>query len=90
MKRVPRNGAIGWAALAAGVLAWDLMAEETLTGAFRRARQHPAGLAAVAVTWGILTAHLFGALPRRMDPFVVIAIRKRVTLLEEDSAVLAG
>ena len=66
-RRVPdpltsRAGTWGWVALAAGVLAWDLLAHETLTAAFRRAHGHPASLVAVGVAWGLLTGHLFGVL----------------------------
>ncbi len=73
-----RKGGTGWLVIAAGVVAWDLTSEETLTGAFRRARQHPAGFAALTVGWAVITCHLFGVLPDRADPIHCVA--KRVTV----------
>jgi hypothetical protein len=66
-----RSARAGWAFLALGVLAWDLAArdDEMLTEGFRRARQHPASLAAVTVAWVLVTAHLYGLLPDWADPF---------------------
>ena len=63
------SGTTGWAALAVGVVAWDLLADETLTGAFRRAHDSPVSRVIVMAAWGILTGHLFSVLPVRVDPF---------------------
>jgi hypothetical protein len=63
-----KSGHAGWVIIAVGVLAWDFLAPETLTDAFRQARKHPVGAAAVAVTWGVLTAHLFELIPSKVDP----------------------
>ena len=62
------SGTTGWIALAAGVIVWDLLAEETLTGAFRRGNLSPVGRVVVMAGWGILTGHLFSVIPPRIDP----------------------
>ena len=62
----------GWAALAIGVAAWDLLAPETLSAGFRKAHEHPASAVAVAGVWALLTAHLWNVLPQRVDPLYVI------------------
>jgi hypothetical protein len=62
----------GWIALAALVLAADATGNETMSDAFKIAsRQRVAG-PAVVLTWATLTAHLFGLLPLRYDPFHMI------------------
>lgn len=63
-----KSGALGWTILAGGVLAWDVTAPETLSAAFRRSRKHPVGKIAVNLSWMLLTAHLIGAIPERIDP----------------------
>lgn len=66
------RGAAGWAVLAAGIVAWDLLAPETLSASFRKAHDHPASAAAVTVAWALLTAHLWNVLPQAADPLHVI------------------
>jgi len=61
-------GTIGWAALAAAVLAWDLLAPETLSDAFGRGCASQPRRAITIGAWVILTAHLFDVLPERADP----------------------
>jgi hypothetical protein len=63
------TGATGWAVIVVFVAAWDYTAPETLSAAFARA--HPAKV----VVWGILTAHLFKAVPRKYDPFYLLVRR---------------
>lgn len=72
-----RSGNLGWVMIAAGVAAWDFLAEETLSDAFRRARSHPASAVAVGACWGILTAHLFGLIPPQADPIHVGTVKLR-------------
>jgi len=61
------TGRRGWALIAVFVILWDALAPETLSEAFARCEHsHPALLSAL---WGILTAHLMGWLPVRLDPF---------------------
>jgi hypothetical protein len=74
-----RKGEAAWATLAVVIVAWDLAAadEQTLSEAFRRCKASPASAAAVAASWAVLTAHLFGVLPRQADPLhAVHVIRK--------------
>jgi hypothetical protein len=65
------RGHHGWVALAAFVAAWDLTQEETLSAAFRRT---PTPIKTLA--WGVTTAHLFGVLPRQIDPFYLLVDRR--------------
>lgn len=67
MKRLG-NGRNGWVMLVAGVAAWDLLFDDTLSEAFGRAAHGKGGPAVVAV-WAILTAHLFDVIPSGLDPF---------------------
>lgn len=69
MRRVWRSGTTGWIALAAGVFAWNAshardgqMLSEAFAHGVERHRT------AVIATWAILTLHLFGKLPSRLDP----------------------
>jgi hypothetical protein len=86
------SGTTGWIALAVGVVVWDLCAEETLTGAFRRSHDSPVARVIVMTAWGLLTAHLFSAISPRIDVldsshYSVITRRtpkgKRLLLIEE-------
>lgn len=75
-----RRGSFAWLLLAAVILAWDLAARdgETLSECFRRACTCPRGKVAVRSGWLLLTAHLFGVLPRSVDPLhAVHAARSR-------------
>lgn len=60
------SGRYGWYLLALFVLLWDICAPETLSAAFLRRRAHPA----VIIGWAALTAHLYGFLPRKVDPII--------------------
>jgi hypothetical protein len=73
------NGATGWAITAGVITAWDILAEETMSSAFTRSVKHPRTRPAVVASWAILTAHLFGALPERYDPFKIFIKRVKVT-----------
>jgi hypothetical protein len=71
-----RSGTLGWALVAAGVLAWDLAAPETLSEAFHRVNSRPAGRVMVAGVWVVLTLHLFGKLPKPVDPLHAVAMAR--------------
>lgn len=73
-----RHGLTGWGLLALGVLAWDLAAadEQMLSQTFRRCKTSPAQTAAVAATWALVTAHLWGVLPKRADPLHMIHVAR--------------
>ena len=60
-------GNLGWACLAAGVVAWDIFAKETLSEAVDRSLLHnrAATLGAIAIT----SAHLANLIPEKIDPF---------------------
>ena len=74
----PRSGTTGWVALAGLVVSYDLWAmltdRETMTSAFGRALKHPFARWPVLVAWGVTTLHLLGRMPRRYDPFHVLAL----------------
>lgn len=72
-----KGGGAGWLAIGALVITWDLVAPETLSAAFHRARSDPIGSAVVAVVWAGLTGHLFHVIPDRADPFVALFISGR-------------
>lgn len=63
-----RAGTWGWIGLTAYVTLWDSFANETLSGAFKRAVLHPRARWPVIAAWGVTTAHLFKVLPPRADP----------------------
>lgn len=72
-----KGGGAGWLALGVLVVAWDLIAPETLSEAFRRARSGRIGSAVVVVVWASLTGHLFHVIPDRADPFVALCVSGR-------------
>ena len=61
-------GTIGWAGLAAYVIAWDILAPETLSSAVDRALDHNVMKYLAFATGGIISAHLFNIVPERYDP----------------------
>lgn len=63
-----RVGTAGWIGLIGYVALWDKIAPETLTHAFKR-YDTAVRVGAVAVT----AAHLMGVIPRRIDPFYIVA-----------------
>lgn len=67
MKRLS-PGATGWVAVGAVVVAAELLDEKTMSDAFLAASHHPVGRPVMYAAWGILTAHLFGFIPRDYDP----------------------
>jgi hypothetical protein len=70
-----RKGDIGWVGLALYIVVWDRYAPETLSKAFERALCHPKGRPLVLLAWSVTTAHLFKAIPPKLDPFLLI-VRK--------------
>lgn len=67
MKRLS-PGAAGWVAVGAAVIAAELLDERTMSEAFRAAMTNPVYRPVIIGAWGVLTAHLFGAIPQRYDP----------------------
>ena len=72
-----KGGGAGWLAIGVLVVTWDLIAPETLSQAFRRARSGRIGSAVVVVVWASLTGHLFHVIPDRADPFVALCVSGR-------------
>lgn len=64
------SGTVGWACLAGFVLAWDVLAPETLSGAVDRALDHPVGRIVAIGGVAVTGAHLLNVLPEAYDPFV--------------------
>jgi len=56
-----KAGTYGWLCLGAGIVAWDLLAKETLSHAADRALEHPIGKYAALVGGIVVTAHVFNA-----------------------------
>ena len=68
-----KSATVGWWLLAVYVLAWDWgvahkKGGETLTAGFGRGRRSRARHAVVGL-WVVTTLHLFGLLPRPLDPY---------------------
>jgi hypothetical protein len=61
------KGEHGWGALAAGVIAFDLLNEETLSESVDKALERHRLLTMTAI--GITALHLANLLPEKIDPF---------------------
>lgn len=72
-------GARKWAALFGVVVALEALPGDTLTQAHLKALAHPQGKTALLGTHAFLVAHLWGIIPRRLDPLVLLAEKLRVT-----------
>jgi hypothetical protein len=68
-------GDIGWGLLAAGVIAWDVLAPETLSGAVDRYLEHPKGKYLAWAAGGIVTGHVLNIIPPKYDIIHLIADR---------------
>lgn len=60
-------GTVGWIGLSAYVLAWDILAPETLSGAVDRALEHKTAKYVAWAVGGVVTAHLFNLIPEEYD-----------------------
>jgi hypothetical protein len=72
-----KGGGAGWLVIAALVVAWDTIAPETLSAAFRRARSGPIGATIVVMGWACVTGHLFHVIPDRADPIAALCTTGR-------------
>jgi hypothetical protein len=70
-----RAGTIGWACIGAFVLAWDILAPESLTHAFSRGVENPHTRPFVLGALAVTAAHLVDAIPHRYDPFYAVINR---------------
>ena len=66
-------GAAGWVSVGAVVIAAEVIDARTMSEAFHVASRHPVAGPVMAFGWGVLTAHLFGVLPRQYDPIHLMA-----------------
>ena len=66
------NAKWAWLSLAALIVAWDLLEEDQLTHAFRRA---PRPL--TCVVCAVVVGHLYGVLPKRYDPIQLALSRNK-------------
>jgi hypothetical protein len=63
----------GWVAIGLVVVAAELLDGKTMSTAFKEAARHKRYGIPVTAAWLTLTAHLFGWLPPRFDPFGQLA-----------------
>lgn len=70
-----KTGHFGWATIAGFVIIYDAIAVakniETLSTAFTRGVVSRKRWQLVTI-WGYLTLHLFGAIPKKLDPLSII------------------
>jgi hypothetical protein len=71
VKYRPRPGAGGWIAVGIAVAIAEIADSETMSHAFRDGLEHPVVGPVICITYGLLTAHLFGVIPQKYDPFVL-------------------
>lgn len=69
-------GTLGWGLVAGGVLAWDMIATETLSNAFHRGLENEKTRPFVVAGLGITACHLMGVIPPKLDPFKLIPTRE--------------
>ena len=69
MERESHIGTVGWCFIGGFVLAWDVLAPETLSHAVDRALEHPIGRYAAIGAVAITGAHLLNIIPEQYDPF---------------------
>lgn len=62
-----RAGNWGWAGLVAGVIAWDVLAPETLSNAVDRYMEKPLGRLACLGVVALTGAHLLNIMPEEYD-----------------------
>lgn len=83
---------LGWCGIIAIAAVVDVLAERTMSQAFREASRHPVAGPALILVWGTLNAHLFGLLPDRYDPFrawpTAVNARFRTRCTVFDSSIL--
>ena len=61
-------GTYGWLGLAAYVIAFDVLAPETLSSAADRALEHDYMKWVAWAAGGIVTGHVFNIIPEQIDP----------------------
>lgn len=61
------RGKWGWLLIGGVVVAWDLIANDSLSAAFGRCDRK-----VTATATAVTTLHLFGLLPKKCDPFYIL------------------
>jgi hypothetical protein len=70
MNHESKAGTWWWVGLATSVVAWDLLAPETISHAFHRGVENPRTRALVLGGLALTAAHLVGdIIPENIDPF---------------------
>lgn len=69
------KGYNGWAAVVAVVAVADLKDGQTMSQTFKDLSRNPVTAPFITITWVLLTMHLFGLLPEKLDPFHSIGKR---------------
>lgn len=65
-----RSSAVGWLGLVVYVAAWDYAVAGSSGASLTYGFQHAPHRDLLVLAWGITTLHLFGLLPRNVDPFI--------------------
>ena len=71
-KNQTKLGSLGWLAIGAVALAWDVWGEETLTHAYRRGLDNPRTRALVLGGTALTVLHLTDNIPRSIDPYYAL------------------
>lgn len=67
MEHESRAGTVAWLTIGAFVVAWDLLAPETLSHAYERTRNDRLARAATLLGTAAVVGHLTGVIPDRYD-----------------------
>lgn len=78
-----RAGNYGWVGLAAGVIAWDVLAPETLSSAADRYLKHPIGKYIALGATAIVAAHVVNAFEAYDIPDPIMVANDLLTDLRE-------
>jgi hypothetical protein len=78
MKIPGKAGWRGWVAVGLVVLAAEAFDHITMSEVFNDASRKPIGRVITIVSWGTLTAHLFGVIPEQYDPIILFAQYSRI------------
>jgi hypothetical protein len=72
VKLAVKPGDRGWLVAGVVILAADLIDERTLSESFRDFSRTRYGRVMTVTGWSLLTAHLFGVIPEKYDPFYAV------------------
>lgn len=66
-------GTLGWIALTGAIIAWDVKAKETLSGAIDRGLEHDYLKYVIPPVIGTVALHLLNVFPDKYDPVLISA-----------------